>query len=318
LNRNIALDILKLAMSLMVVGLHAGFLGEFTSLGQHLTVNGLFRIAVPIFFIVNGFYFYPVLSKNNQFSWLKRVFILYVFWMASYSYYWFFMPDFSFSEIFDLSITIIFGYHHLWYLSGIIGAAIILIILHRLPSFILVISIVLTFLGGVLIQYLGYYHIFEGGFIDELFNYSWFYRNMLFFSYPFFCIGYLINKHSLHNVVSFKSASILSVLGLFVLLSESYANYYLSGRDRGFDIFLSLLLVCPFIVILFLKSNISGSNKNISLYSSAIYFIHPFLLIVLRKHTGLGETSLTLVTISTSVLISCFIIKAKKHLKFIL
>ena len=43
LNRNIALDILKLSLAFMVVGLHAGFLTDITSLGQYLTVNGVFK-----------------------------------------------------------------------------------------------------------------------------------------------------------------------------------------------------------------------------------------------------------------------------------
>lgn len=51
MNRNFSLDILKLFMAFMVVGLHAGFLGDFTSLGEYLSVNGIFRIAVPIFLV---------------------------------------------------------------------------------------------------------------------------------------------------------------------------------------------------------------------------------------------------------------------------
>jgi hypothetical protein len=81
-----------------------------------------------------------------------------------------------------------------------IGAAIILLILRGLPSSILTMSIMLTFSGGVLIQYLGNYHILERTILEKLFNYHWFHRNMLLFSYPFFCIGYLINKHSCINL----------------------------------------------------------------------------------------------------------------------
>jgi len=318
LSRNIALDILKLSMAFMVVGLHAGFLGDFTPLGQYLTVNGLFRIAVPIFLIINGFYFYSTLAKNKQINWLKRVLILYIVWMVFYSYFWFSIPDFSFVGLVNIARKVIIGYHHLWYISGMIGAAIILLILRGLPSSILTISIMLTFSGGVLIQYLGNYHIFEGKILDKLFNYHWFHRNMLLFSYPFFCIGYLINKHSLHKLLSFKSAGVLSVLGLLILLGESYVNYYQEGRDGGFDNFFSLLLACPFVFILFMKINISGKSKNIALYSSAIYFIHSFLLSVLRNFTELEATSLTLSVILTSAVASYFIIKANDRLKFIL
>lgn len=302
----------------MVIGQHAGFLSDFSSLGHYLAVNGLFRIAVPIFLVINGFYFYPLLSNNKQINWLKRVLILYIVWMLFYSYFWFSIPGFSFLALAKLSLKIIVGYNHLWYISGMLGAAIILIILRRLPSSFLLISIMLTFLSGVLIQYIGNYHILEVAIFDKLFNNHWFHRNMLLFSYPFFCIGYLINKHSLHNLVSFKSASFLSILGLLILLGESYINYYQEGRDGGFDNFLSLILACPLVFILFMKSNNSGKSKDIALYSSAIYFIHSFLLSVSRKFTDLEATPLTVAVILTSAFASYFIIKANDRLKFIL
>ncbi len=98
LNRNVSLDILRFSMALSVVGLHAGFLADLTPLGSCLTVNGIFRIAVPVFLLINGFYFYPVLIKGKSADWLKRVLYLYVFWMLfshgvgqnnPYNYFWF-------------------------------------------------------------------------------------------------------------------------------------------------------------------------------------------------------------------------------------
>lgn len=305
-------------MAFMVVGLHARFLGDFTALGQYLTVNGLFRIAVPVFLIINGFYFYPELSKDNQVNWLKRVIVLYAVWMAIYSYFWFPVPEFSFAWLFALIYKVIIGYYHLWYISGMIGAAIILLFLRNFSSFILVASVVLTFVCGVLIQYLGNYHIFDGSVFEKLFNYNWFHRNMLLFSYPFFCVGYLINKHSLHNIVSRKAAGFLSFFGLFVLLGESYNNFYQNGGDGGFDNLLSLLLVCPCVFICFMKSNISGKSKEIALYSSAIYFVHALFLNIFRGFIDIGETYLTLLVILVSLFASYFIIKANNKLKFLL
>ena len=304
-------------MAFMVVGLHAGFLGDFTSLGQYLTVNGLFRIAVPIFLIINGFYYYTVVTKNRQANWLKRVLILYIVWMGFYSYCWFTLP-YSFVGFAKLIFKFVIGYHHLWYISGMMGAAIILLSMRGLSSFILVISIMLTFLGGVLLQYLGNYHILEGSVFDKLFNYHWFHRNALLFSFPFFCTGYLINKHSLHNFLSFRSAGFISVLGLLALLGESYVNYFQEGRDGGFDNYISLLLACPFIFISFIKLNNSGKSKNIALYSSAIYFIHAFLISVFRKFTEIEQTSLTLTVIVASVIVSYFIIEVNKKLGLLL
>lgn len=235
-------------MAFMVIALHAGFLREFTLLGEYLSVNGFFRIAVPVFLIINGFYFYPVLTQKTHAYWLKRISILYIFWMVFYSYFWFSIPEFSFISFAKFLQNIFIGYYHLWYLSGVIGAAIILIILARLSSKVIVGFSLITFICGVIIQYLGNYHVFEGSIIDKLFNLHWFHRNMLFLAFPFFSIGYLINKHSLHSSISVKTSCTLCFLGVLALFGESYINYYQEERDGGFDNLLSLLFVCPFVL----------------------------------------------------------------------
>ncbi|MHA2937658.1 acyltransferase family protein [Vibrio sp. RC27] len=318
MNRNIALDILKLLMAFMIVGLHAGFLGEYTELGEYLTVNGIFRIAVPIFFIINGYYFYPVLLKKNQSSWLKRVCILYVFWMVFYSYFWFSIPDISFSGLASFIMDFIIGYNHLWYVSGMLGSAIILLVLHKIKINFLIVSIFMTFICGVLIQYIGNYNILDSRFLNTIFNYDWAHRNMLLLSYPFFCIGYLINRYALHAIVSFRFALGFSVIGILALLGESYINYYHEDREGGIDNLVSLILVCPFIFILFIKSNIQGVNKSMALYASAIYFIHSLILSAFIKYTDFEATLLTLIVILISVFLSYFIIKANLKLKIML
>lgn len=318
MNRNVSLDVLKLLMAFMVVGLHAGFLGELSTLGSYLSVNGLFRVAVPVFLIINGFYFYPVLAKNFQVNWLKRVLILYVVWMLFYSYFWFSVPDLSLVGVIKLVKNIIIGYHHLWYISGMLGAAVLLLALKRLSSILLIATIIISSVIGIAIQYLGNYHYFEGSVLDKLFNLNWFHRNALLFSYPFFGIGYLINKHNFHERFSLKSTVVIAAIGTIFLLFESYLNFYQEGSEGGFDNYLSLLFVCPFIFMVFKKMDIQGNSKNIALYSSAIYFIHSFILSVLRKFSELEPTMLTVSCILISVVASYFIIEVNKRLKFIL
>lgn len=318
MSRNIALDILKLTLAFMVIGLHSGFLAELTSLGNYLTVNGIFRIAVPLFLLINGFYFYPILMKNTHKTWFKRVFTLYGIWMAFYAYFW--LEDFEmsypgFAHVFE---QLVVGYHHLWYISSMIGAALLVLLMKQQSSWLMVASIFVTFICGVIIQYTGNYHILDGAYYDELFNNDWAHRNMLFFSYPFFCTGYLIHKHSLHTQISFRRACIISSFGLLLLLAESYFNYYQEGRVGGFDNLASLLLICPFIFLVFMKSNIAGSGKEIALYSSAIYFIHSFVLTIFFRLTDMNATILTLATIALSAFFAYFIIKINEKVKYLL
>ncbi|WGV98096.1 acyltransferase family protein [Vibrio sp. YMD68] len=318
MNRNISLDILKLSMALMVVGLHAGFLSEFSELAGFLFSQGIFRIAVPVFFIINGYYFYSTLLKNNQLFWFKRVAILYLVWMAFYSFFWFSLPDFTAISFFKLFVKIVIGYHHLWYISGMIGAAIIVILIHNKNIGFIMTCIGLTFISGVLIQYTGNYHVLPGTIFDRAFNITWIHRNFLFLSFPFFCIGFLIHKYSLEKEISVKVALFCTVLGLLFLCLESYLNYIQPLRDLGFDNYLSLIFVCPAMFILFLNQKVSGNSKSIATYSSSIYFIHSFSLILLRRFTEFEGTGLTIVAIITSAIFSVFIVSINKRAKFIL
>ncbi|BCN25927.1 acyltransferase family protein [Vibrio alfacsensis] len=318
MERNISLDILKLIMACMIVGLHANFLEDVTVLGKTLTVQGLFRVAVPSFLIINGYYFFQALSECRFNLWLKKVFMLYLVWMLVYSFYWFSLPDYSLKSIAILGAKMIMGYHHLWYLSGMIGAAIILFLLHKLSSPMLLVFSFLSFSTGVVIQYLGNYNIFEGSFLDKFFNLIWSHRNALFFSFPFMCLGFLFNKHSIVSRISLKWAIFGLSIGLFLLLAESYTNYLNMNEYDGFDNYFSLILVCPMIFVFISKIEVKGRTKEIALYSSAIYFIHSLILSLLKGLTLLGETNLTLLTIFASIIASYFIIELNKKIKILL
>ncbi|WMN61686.1 acyltransferase family protein (plasmid) [Pseudoalteromonas xiamenensis] len=316
MQRNMSLDILKLAMAFMVVGLHAGFLNEFTSLGHYLTVNGFFRIAVPVFLIINGYYFCDVVLKGNYLNWFKRLVVLYLFWMLIYSVFWFELPGFSFIEIARLLFKFFIGYHHLWYVSGMIGAAVMLVMLRNRSSKLLFSLMCITFLCGVLIQYLGNYHYFGSGFLDKLFNLTWMHRNAILFSYPFFCLGYLIKKHEFYKKLDKNQLYLMVFIGLVFLLLESYYNF--SRQGGAFDIYLSLIFVAPAIFLLFNNINVIGSSKSIALYSSSIYFVHSFVLSVLIDFTNLGPSLITVCCITLSFLLSIAVLKIHERFRFIL
>ena len=116
MERNITLDFLKVILAMMVVGLHSGFLSDMSTVLSYLSVNGIFRVAVPLFFMINGLFFYDVLSNNNQRKWFLRIFSLYSFWMLFYVYFWFRPETFNFYNILKIVKTLVVGYHHLWYL----------------------------------------------------------------------------------------------------------------------------------------------------------------------------------------------------------
>ena len=315
--RNISLDILKLIMACMVVALHAEFLQDFSELGRYLTVNGIFRMAVPIFLLINGFYFYSIFIANNQRAWFKKVLILYFFWMAVYSWLWFYIPDLSVFGVAQFVFRFLIGFWHLWYLSGLLGAALILMLLRKLSSFYLWFLIALTFSAGVFIQYVGHYHLSENPLVDHVFNLPWFHRNFLVFSFPFFCAGFLIHKQALHLAITANAALVLTLLGVGLLIAEAYFNFRHPNSDRYFDNLAALLVACPACFIFFVKLRIEGRSRLVALYSSAIYYIQGYVLIALSHYIPLGSW-LALAGIVLSIVAAAVVIALNRQLRFIL
>ena len=297
----------------MVVGIHAGFLSDISTLAEYLTVNGIFRVAVPVFCIISGFYFYPALTNGTYRGWLRRIAILYASWMTIYAFLWFCIPDLSFFGIAKLIKDVLIGYYHLWYISGLLGSALLLVGMHNLPAKTLALSALVLYSIGVLIQYLGNYHYFSGSALDTAFNLHWSHRNFMFLSYPFFTIGYLINKYSIHQKISARQCALLTSTAVLALLCESAFNFYQSGREGGFDNYISLIFVCPLIFITARSATIQSSHKTISLYASGIFFIHVLVLHFMYQWLTIKATPATILAIITSFAASFVIIKVNNR-----
>lgn len=294
----------------MVVGLHANFLADIDPLGSFLTVNGVFRVAVPIFLLINGYYFCSVLTKVNQVYWLKRLLFLYVFWMIFYSPFW--LGNVVYSPV-ELVKVAVFGYGHLWYISGLLISAVSLLILRKLPSLVIYFIITITFITATIFQYLNHFYLFEKQILNEVVK-SYLYISAL----SFFLLGYSINRYNLYYKISKKVLVLLTFFGFSVLLGEAYFNYIQMGVRKGVDIYLSLIFICPVIFLLFLKLNVQWANKKLSMYSTGVYLIHIFILALFRKYTIFSETELTILVILVSIVFSYFLMQINKKLKFVL
>jgi len=316
-NRNFALDVFKIAAAFMVVGLHSGFLADVSSIGNYLTVNGLFRTAVPSFLLINGFYFYPVLVKEKSAYWIKRVLYLYFFWMLLYSKVWFRPSEISFIEIAQIAHTLIFGYWHLWYLSGLLLSAVLVILFKNHPPRLMIPIILIIYVSGVIIHYTKHYHMVDNLPIIGFFTNKWF-PGFLFTAFPFFYIGLVINKLNIHERVSIKYSAGLSLIGFTLLISESYFNYIESSRYGVFVNLASLLMVCPALFLLLMNLNFRGKSKEIASYSTGVYLIHIYILRFYHFHTDIEGTALTFMIFISSILASYFLIKVNKRIKFIL
>lgn len=267
MGRNLSIDVLKIILAFFVVFLHMNFLKETYPALSYILVNGIFRIAVPVFLVITGFYFFHIDNKVKLKKWLFRTFLLYAIWMLIYISYW--------KDNEQIWLTVIFGYHHLWYLIGTFFSGIILYFLRNQNSRLLISLALGFFLLGYGVQVLGNLHYFENE-NDSVLNMYLLYRNFLFVCFPFLTIGFLINKHKV-DVSEYKNSSPLVILSVLCVVAEAFFNYK-NISSESTDILFSLIFASPLLFLYCQKIYIKTTSKILASFSTAIYVVHPLIM----------------------------------------
>lgn len=267
MGRNLSIDVLKIILAFFVVFLHMNFLKETYPILSYILVNGLFRIAVPVFLVITGFYFFHIDSAKKLKKWLFRTFLLYAIWMLIYVSYW--------KDNEQIWLTIIFGYHHLWYLIGTFFSGFLLYFLRNQSSRLLLTLAIFLFLFGYVVQVSGNLHYLNTE-SDSLLNDYLLYRNFLFVCFPFLTIGFLINKHQI-DISTYKNSYLLVILSILGVIAEAFFNYkYISSEST--DILFSLIFASPLLFLYCQKIYIKTTSKVLASLSTAIYVVHPLIM----------------------------------------
>nr|WP_314497176.1 acyltransferase family protein [uncultured Chryseobacterium sp.] len=267
MGRNLSIDVLKIVLAFFVVFLHMNLLKDSYPVLGYILVNGLFRIAVPVFLVITGYYFFHIDQPKKLKKWLFRTFLLYSIWMAVYFSYW--------KDSEKIILTVIFGYHHLWYLIGTFFSGFILYLLRNQSSVLLITTAISLFLLGYAVQVLGNMHYFKDG-KDPVLNMYLLYRNFLFVCFPFLTIGFLINKH--HIAISkYRNSFLLVILSVSCVIGEAFFNYNEISKEST-DVLFSLVFTCPLIFLYCQSIYIKTTSKILANLSIAIYVVHPLIM----------------------------------------
>ncbi|MBK5722038.1 acyltransferase family protein [Dysgonomonas sp. Marseille-P4677] len=300
MERNIRLDYFKVILSFLVITVHIQDLwGEESLLGWFIS-NGIARIAVPIFFIISGYY---IIQKLNNSQVLKRyllhTLIVYIVWSVIY------LPVYY--DTIDSRSFITFallGYYHLWFLPALLMG---ILILKGIKIFIKNDSLVL--LIGILLFISGY-------FMENIeLPYRTFY-NGVFFGFPFISLGYYIRNHNLERSIKTPYLCVILFISLILLFTESYLGYKVRFYH---NIFMSLYLLCPVLFMCVIKvPQLISKPNNIGKFAAGIYFVH---ILVATLIIPISETNniykLPSITI-VSILLSIFIVIINKRIKIFL
>jgi surface polysaccharide O-acyltransferase-like enzyme len=133
--RHLGFDLLRVIATYMVMQIHTG---EFYYIGRGDTVintasaywvgwyNSLFRVCVPLFVMLSGFYLFPVNDEKLFFKKrFSRVLTPFLVWCALYAFYYYFQGSVTLIGAFTnvLHIPINYGTEvgHLWFVYMLLG-----------------------------------------------------------------------------------------------------------------------------------------------------------------------------------------------------
>lgn len=318
-NRNQITDIFRLILISMVVAIHVDVFPMFSSL-NFFTVDGYFRMAVPIFFIINGYFFQYYVTDKAQFrKWLYRAVLLFVVWQIIYLPMYLPRDGFTAQHTAVFISELLFGYHHLWYIAAMATGGIFLYYLKD-AKFTLLLCIALFMIGWFL-QYARLF-IHTDGMLFKVFSQYWIFRNGLFFGFPMMYIGACIAKNDLIERVSKTACYYFLALSLLCLSLELWLtkNYLFTQMSYHIDFIVSLLVFCPSLFILLMKSDrvyfTHFNSKSLALVASAVYFIHPYVIYFIESYHFTVALSYVL-TLTISLLVASVLFYFRKKLFFI-
>jgi surface polysaccharide O-acyltransferase-like enzyme len=304
--------------AVFIIALHCRLFLDQHKILYQITANGFFKIAVPLFFCINGFFLHSMFQKKGIKTWLKRVGILYTIWMVIYAYFWL-IP--AYTNPLKVIAVVFFGFNHLWYLAAMFIGGFLLYKIRNLSNTTLILVAIVLFLIGLIIQYLGIFHVFaDKPTLDKLLNYPPLHRNFLWYALPFLCIGYVMKRTNFHSKFNTFQVCVLFGVTLLLVIADSLINLQFIHHETLLNMNLSFLLLAPVLVIFAftIKVNSNLDSRLLSTYAIAIYLVHPLIIYVLYYFFKLDPTLLTFITIVASGIVSYLLIVLNKKLKYIL
>ena len=304
--RNYSFDTLKLICAIFVIFAHTP---QPQIWENHITP--LLRCAVPIFFMISGYFTYGKYDIKHTIH--KRIRQLLTIFVVVFLFYFsiFFIANGK-DSLEHLSVLLSHNFillntlpysMHLWYIAAYIYVLLIILLVEKynLYNWLFYITPIILLTGLLIGKY-------SEILLDHFFppNYT---RNFLFTGLPFFTLGMIIKKtKQLPNIYLAGGACIVFyILGIIEFPSfEDLGMYWVS------TIFLSLSIFILFINIIQVKDNIfSKIGREDSLY---IYLLHYFIAIGItqlsNKYTYLPYFS-AIITLSLTLILIYILRKLK-------
>lgn len=312
--KKLNIDILRLVSAFMIVAIHTYPLEFISNNVDFLVTRVLFRVAVPFFLMITGYF---TLSKNNKdtlIKYTKKISLIYgisiLLYLPINIYNGYFQNFNIFILLKELFLTGTF--YHLWYFPALIlGLWLCYFLINKLPLKKTLITVIILYIIGLLGD--SYYglisHIpiitvlYKPIFL--LFDYT---RNGLFYIPIFLLMGYLINK----NIIKIPKEKYSYIfIFLITLILEGIITLKFN-LYRHSSMYISLIPLM-YLMFSYLMSNYS-SNNNIRSLGTYIYILHPFFIVIMHfvnkvlKLSILNNSLVNFILVSLLSFIASFVI----------
>lgn len=323
--KQINMDHIRLIMAFMIIAIHTYPLASFSNTADYIITRILFRIAVPVYLTITGYYILPKALKNKDtlIKYIKKISIVYL--LASIIYIPLIIKPLLNKGIYAIIVLIknlLFTgvMNHLWYFPALIlGIIITYLIIKYIPKeYQLALAICLYILGLLGDNYYGLICNIKllKSIYSVIINITGYTRNFLFFVPLFLIIGY---KISLKEDKISKKNNLIGIIIFTILMTLEGLFIYYKGSPLHTSMYVCLPVLTYFIFNYMICYLNKEENKPIRKISTIIYIIHPWLIAVISKVKFIDNNLIIYLIVSiTSYYISKLLIlylKSRKNMR---
>lgn len=289
MNKKINIDVARFVVSFLVIAIH---ISPFININQEFNfffTRILGRIAVPLFFMITGYFVIDgcLKDKNKLKKYTIKILKIYLFCIILYLPINIYMGKFNNISIFSIIKDILINgtLYHLWYFPALIlGIWITYYFIKKLGNRKTFITVIVLYIIGLLGD--SYYGLTRNVCVlsyiyDFIFKISDYTRNGLFYAPIFLYLGYFIKIKRVNNKKSFLY-SVLFFIGMTIEATILH-KFNLQKHDSMY------ILLIPTMYVLFdYLINISNTqNLKLRNVSTIIYIFHPLFIVGIRFISGI-------------------------------
>ncbi len=319
MSRNKSIDFFKFAFSVGIIAIHISFMKNFTPQIYNMTAQGLFRLGVPFFFVVTGYYYYGRIQNNqdtkNYMKKLVKLFLTFTIIESIiylFAYIWTLNNPIAILLYLYKSLTVGQGGIY-WYMFSLIFSLVLLTPMWKKKKIkpLLIVGLILYLLTATNDVYGA---IFAESFIQNIAK-----INTTLFCWPqaglcssllYLSLGAVLYEYK----PQYKNLDLDLGLALFVLVGEALLFQNTGAYDA--NCYLSLIFAVPLLFLYVSKNDfIKFETKRLGLMSTYMYMVHPIVIIIFRWTIPfLNSTNelLFLLTMIVTTTISYLLTKPKK------